>query len=115
MENIKKVAVRMTNGDLTNGTSWVDFCKLKKGATKVTLNGTQKDGAKLPTFEHEDLEHVIGMIHTTIRERTTNFGSELNRYIIIESSEKVLHVRFGYGSTSKSPSNYMHEIKLEVE
>ncbi len=112
---MKKDVSRLTVGDITYDTFWNSTECLKEG--KYLLTGVQKDGEKLPEYEHDDLEHIVAVIEQSITDRTSgSFARQFNRHIVIESTEDVLHVRLGYGSHDhKSPGGYLHEIKIEVK
>ncbi|AAQ64314.1 hypothetical protein KVP40.0245 [Vibrio phage KVP40] len=112
---IKKDVSRLTVGDINYDTDWTSTIILDEGVYK--LSGVQKDGEKLPDFEHEELEHVIAVVNQSIADRTSgSFMRQFNRHIVIESTNSLLHVRLGYGSyDSKSPMHYLHEIKIEVK
>ncbi|ALP47560.1 hypothetical protein phiST2_0121 [Vibrio phage phi-ST2] len=112
---IKKDVSRLTVGDITDDTFWNRTECLKEG--KYSLTGVQKNGEKLPEYEHDDLEHIVAVVEQSILDRSSgSYMRQFNRHIVIESSENVLHVRLGYGSKdNRSPGNYLHEIKIEVK
>ncbi|CAM0011596.1 hypothetical protein MYOV011v1_p0329 [Vibrio phage 6E35.1a] len=111
---IEKLEHMLTVGDITYGSSWDEFIKLNDDDKMIVLNGTLKDGKKLPTFEHEELDHVLATIKQSLSDRVSAINP-LNRFIVIHSDHKKFKVRFGYGGISKSPANFIHEITIGVK